>query len=47
MEKIKISIFSGISKFLKLIVIEQILAKFSNFGQFWAVSGNFRQFQLP
>jgi hypothetical protein len=34
----KISIFGGISKFLKLIVFGQILANFGNFGQFWADS---------
>jgi hypothetical protein len=32
----KISIFGGISKFLKLIVFGQILANFGSFGQFWA-----------
>jgi hypothetical protein len=32
----KISNFGVISKFLKLIVIGQILANFGNFGQFWA-----------
>jgi hypothetical protein len=31
---IKISIFGGISKFLKQIVFGQILAKFGSFGQF-------------
>jgi hypothetical protein len=34
----KISIFGGISKFLKLIIFGQILAKFGSFGQFWADS---------
>jgi hypothetical protein len=37
----KISIFGGISKFLKLIVFGQILANFGNFGQFWADLGRF------
>jgi hypothetical protein len=32
----KISIFGGISKFLKLIVFGQILADFCNFVQIWA-----------
>jgi hypothetical protein len=32
-EKIEISNFEGISKFLKLIVFGQILAKFGSFGQ--------------
>ena len=36
LKKMKISIFGGISKFLKLIVFGQILAKFGTFGQFWA-----------
>jgi hypothetical protein len=31
-KKFKISIFGGISKFLKLIVFRQILTKFGNFG---------------
>jgi hypothetical protein len=31
----KISIFGGISKFLKLIVFGQILANFGSFGQIW------------
>jgi hypothetical protein len=35
-KNIKISISSGISKFLKLIVFGQILAKFGSFGQTWA-----------
>jgi succinate-acetate transporter protein len=38
LKKIKILIFSGISKFLKLIVFGQILTKFGSFGQFWADS---------
>jgi hypothetical protein len=33
-KKIKISIFGGISKFLKLIVFGQILTKFGNFRLF-------------
>jgi hypothetical protein len=33
LKKIKISIFGGISKFLKLIVFGQILTKFGSFGQ--------------
>jgi succinate-acetate transporter protein len=37
----KISIFGGISKFLKLIVFGQILANFGSFGQFWADLGRF------
>jgi hypothetical protein len=37
-KKIKTSSFGGISKFLKLIVFGQILAKFANFGQIWADS---------
>ena len=37
-KKIKISIFGGISKFLKLIVFGQILTKFACFGLFWANS---------
>jgi hypothetical protein len=32
----KISLFGGISKFLKLIVVGQILADFGSLGQFWA-----------
>ena len=36
LKKVKISIFGGISKFLKLIVFGQNLTKFGNFGQFWA-----------
>jgi hypothetical protein len=32
----KISNFGGISKFLKIIVFGQILAKFDCFGHFWA-----------
>jgi hypothetical protein len=32
-EKIESSIFGGISKFLKLIVLGQISAKFGNFGK--------------
>jgi hypothetical protein len=32
----KISIFDGISKFLKLIVFRQILADFGSFGWIWA-----------
>jgi hypothetical protein len=32
LKNIKISIFGGISKFLKLIVLGQISAKFDNFG---------------
>jgi hypothetical protein len=35
-KKFKILIFIGISKFLKLIVFGEILAKFDNFGWFWA-----------
>jgi hypothetical protein len=35
----KISIFGGISKFLKLIVFGQILAKFGSFGQSRAYLG--------
>jgi hypothetical protein len=31
-----ISIFGGISKFLKLIIFGQILANFGSFGQIWA-----------
>jgi succinate-acetate transporter protein len=31
----KISIFGGISEFLKLIVFGQILANFGSFGQIW------------
>jgi hypothetical protein len=38
LEKIKISIFGGISKFLKLVVSGQILKKIGNFGLFWADS---------
>jgi hypothetical protein len=38
LKKIKISIFGGISKFLKLIVFGQILTKFGCFGLFWADS---------
>jgi hypothetical protein len=34
----EISIFGGISKFLKLIVFGQILANFGSFGQIWADS---------
>jgi hypothetical protein len=34
----KISIFGGISKFLKLIVFGQILADLGSFGQIWADS---------
>jgi hypothetical protein len=37
-KKIKISIFGGISKFLKLIVFGQISTKFDKFGLFWANS---------
>jgi hypothetical protein len=33
LKKIKISIFGGISKFLRLIVFGQILTNFGNFGQ--------------
>jgi hypothetical protein len=33
---LKISIFGGILKFLKLIVFGQILANFGSLGQFWA-----------
>jgi hypothetical protein len=33
--KIKISNFGGISKFLELIVFGQILTKFGGFRQFW------------
>jgi hypothetical protein len=36
LKKTKISIFGGISKFLKLIVFGQNLANFGNFGQIWA-----------
>jgi hypothetical protein len=39
--KNKISIFGGISKFLKLIIFGQILTKFDSFRQFWAVLGKF------
>jgi succinate-acetate transporter protein len=38
LKKIKISIFGGISKFLKLIVFGQILTNFGSFGLFWADS---------
>jgi hypothetical protein len=38
-ENIKISIFGGISKFFKLIVFGELLAKFGNCGQFWAILG--------
>jgi hypothetical protein len=41
LKKIKISIFGGISKFLKLIVFGQILTKFDSFGLFWAILGRF------
>ena len=34
LKNIKILIFGGISKFLKLILLEQILAKF---GSYWAI----------
>jgi hypothetical protein len=34
----KVSIFGGISKFLKQIVFGQILANFGSFGQIWADS---------
>jgi hypothetical protein len=37
-EKIKISVFDGISKSFKLIVFGQILTKFGRFGLFWADS---------
>jgi hypothetical protein len=36
LEKTKISIFGGISKFLELIVSGQILAVLGSFGQIWA-----------
>jgi hypothetical protein len=36
LKKTKISIFGGISKFLKLIVIGQISVNFGNFWEFWA-----------
>jgi hypothetical protein len=39
LKRIKISIFSGISKFLKLIVCRQILTNFGSFGLFWVDSG--------
>jgi hypothetical protein len=48
----KISIFGGISKFLKLIVFEQILAGFGSFRLFWtdfvalAVADNMPKFWL-
>jgi hypothetical protein len=35
MRNTKISIFGGISKFLKLIVFGQILAVLNSFGQIW------------
>jgi hypothetical protein len=35
-EKIKISIFGGISKFLEQIVFGQILVVLGNLGQIWA-----------
>jgi hypothetical protein len=35
---VKISIFGGISKFLKRIVFGQILTKFGSSGQFWVDS---------
>jgi hypothetical protein len=38
LKKIKISIFGGISKFLKVIVFGQILTKFGYFGLFWVDS---------
>jgi hypothetical protein len=38
LKKIKISIFGGISKFLKLIAFGQVLTKFACFGLFWADS---------
>ena len=34
-ENTKISIFGGISKFLKLIVFGQLLANFDSFGRIW------------
>jgi hypothetical protein len=40
-EKIKISIFGGISKFLEQIVFGQILAILGSFGQIWADLGTF------
>jgi hypothetical protein len=36
LKSVKISIFGGISKFLKLIVFGKISANIGNFGQFWA-----------
>jgi hypothetical protein len=49
--KIKISTFHGISKFLKLIVFRQILTRFCSDGQFWvdltamAVADNIPSFE--
>jgi hypothetical protein len=51
LKKIKISIFGGISKFLKLIVFGQILTVLGCFGQFWgdsatmAVANNMPSFE--
>jgi hypothetical protein len=39
LKKLKISIFGGISKFLKQIIFGWILTKFGSFGQFWAILG--------
>jgi succinate-acetate transporter protein len=36
LKKTKISIFGGISKFLKQIVFGKISANFGSFGQFWS-----------
>jgi hypothetical protein len=36
LKKTKISIFGGISKFLKLIIFGQISANFGSFGQIYA-----------
>jgi hypothetical protein len=38
LKKIIISIFGGVSEFLKLFVFGQILTKLGNFGQFWVDS---------
>jgi hypothetical protein len=43
LKKTKISIFGGISKFLKLIVSKQILAVLGSLRQFWA---NFAAFTV-
>jgi hypothetical protein len=40
LRKNKVSIFGGISKFLKLIDFGQILTKFGSFGKIWQFWAN-------